>query len=354
MKTKNKATAKRGVISPHQLFFIFLVSRAVVALTFYQAILINGITPDTLISSLLALGINLLICLPAFLCVKYDKNPLDSGLGRIIFLFYFVFFAGVNVSRFAFFACEKTSGGESPLLFILIMTAAACYAAYLGIEALGRFSVLCAVFSVLLLTVIIILNFKNFHGYNFMPFFEGKSTDIFKNSLVFSSNSVEAPLFLLLNKKCSKETSKPLFLGIIASYLAILLMLLFCIGVLGKAATLFSFPVYTLFQMTSFKSFSRLDIVYSAFGFFAFFAKCAVLVYCADELTPIIKQKAKPLASFISVCIASLLIYQRFYSEIAASARLFYAVISIAFTVVIPCLYLVFKKRKKAEYEKKN
>ena len=352
MKTKNNAPAKRGVISPYQLFFIFLVSRAVVALTFYQAILLNGITPETLISSFLALGINLLLCSPAYLCVKYDKNPVASEIGRIIYLFYFVFFAGVNVSRFAFFACDKTVSGESPLLFVVIMTAAACYGAYLGIEALGRFSVLCAVFSVFLLCLIIFLNFKNFHGYNFMPFFEGERADIFKNSVVFSSNSVEPAIFLLLSKKCSAKSSKPLFFGILASYLAIALMLLFCIGVLGKAATLFSFPVYTLFQMTAFKSFSRLDIVYSAFGFFAVFAKCAVLVYCSSELLPIVKNKAKPFVLFIAVCAVSLLIYRRFFGEIASSARAFYAALSIAFSAVIPLLFLAVSKRKRADDEK--
>ena len=351
MKTRNNAPAKEGIISQYQLFFIFLVFRAVVALTFYQAILIDGITPETLISSLLALLINLLLCFPAFLCVKQNKNPLESEIGRIIYLIYFVFFASLNVSRFAFFACDKTLGGESPLLFIFIMTAAACYGAYLGIEALGRFSALCAVFSILLLIGLLLLNFKNFHVYNFMPFFEGKSADILKNSIVFSSNSVEAPLFLLLSNKCREKNAKPLFLGIIASYSAIFLMLLFCIGVLGRAGVLFSFPVYTLFQMTAFKSFSRLDILYSAFGFFAVFAKCAVLVYCSYELLPALKEKAKPFVLFPAVFALSLLIYQRFFSEIASSARIFYAVISILFTVVIPAVYLIFTKRKKAENE---
>lgn len=346
MKTNTENIAKRGVISPYQLFFIFLVSRAVVALTFFQAILINGISPDTLISALLALVINLLLCLPSFLCVKQNKNPLDTKAGRIFYLVYFVFYAGINISRFAFFASDKTSHGASSMLFAVLMCAAACYAAYLGIEALARFSVLCAVLSIIVLLLIAALNIKNFHLINFMPFYAQEKANIFKNSIVFSSNSIEPALFMALSKRCGKKPAKPLFFGIIASYIAIVVMLLFCIGVLGRAAFLFSFPVYTLFQMTAFKSFSRLDIVYTAFGFFALFAKCAVLIYCSGQCIIKLNPKVKSILLFAVSLISSILIYRRFYSEISGSARLFYGAAALAFLVIIPLGYLIFSKRK--------
>ncbi|MBQ9531114.1 MAG: GerAB/ArcD/ProY family transporter [Eubacterium sp.] len=346
MKTEAKKPTKRGVISPYQLFFIFLVSRAVVALTFYQSILFNGISPDALISSAIALGINLIFCIPSYICVKYNKNPLDTKAGRIIYFIYFVFFSGVNISRFAFFACDKTTHGDSPLLFIIIMTAAACYVAYLGIEALGRFSVLCAVLSIIVLIIIVMLNIKNFHPINFMPFFVGTKNEILENSYIFSSNSIEPALFFVLSKRCQSKPEKPLFYGIFASYIAIFIMLLFCIGVLGNAAPLFSFPVYTLFQMTAFKSFSRLDIVYTAFGFFALFAKCAYLVYCSGQCIQRMNAKIKTPLLFFSSLALSLLIYSRFYSEISNSTRWFYSAVATAFLVIIPICFTVFSKRR--------
>ena len=351
MTKTNKLPAKRGVISNYQLFFIFLVSRAVVALTFYQAILIGGVSPDSLISSFIALFLNLLLCVPSFLCVKYSKNPLKTKFGRALYLLYFVFYASINISRYAFFACDKTLHSQSPLLFIIVMAAAASYASYLGIEALGRFSVLCAVTSIGVLIIIIFLNFKNFRPINFMPFFDNGKKDILLNSLIFSSNSIEGALYLKLSDRCSEKSAKPLFFGIIASYAAIALMILFCVGVLGKAAKLFSFPIYTLFQMTAFKSFSRLDIIYSAFGFFALFSKCSLLIYCAKEVFPCVKNGAKP-ALLTALCtLSSLLIYRSFYSEIANRARWFYAALCFIFLVLIPCLYLLSGKRKKDEFE---
>ena len=349
MKSQTNKIAERGVISPYQLFFIVLVSRAVVALTFYQSILLNGISPDSLISSLIALAINLLLCVPCYLCVKNNKNPLETNTGRLFYLFYFVFIAGVNISRFAFFACDKTTHGDSPLLFAIIMSAAACYGAYLGIEALGRFSSACAVLSVAVLILIVLLNIKNFHPMNFMPFFAGTKADIIKNSFIFSSNSIEPALFLAFGNKCSSKSAKPLFWGIFASYSAIFIMLLFCIGVLGKAATLFSFPVYTLFQMTAFKSFSRLDIVYTAFGFFALFAKCAIILYCCSQCCEKLKSKTKNIVLFLAPLIASILIYRRFYSEITLSARWFYIALSGVFLLALPLGFIIFKRRNENE-----
>ena len=346
----NNSGAKRGVISPFQFFFIFLVSRAVVALTFYQSILLNGISPDTLISSALALCINLLLCFPAYLCYKKGRNPLKTKAGKTLYYSYFVFFACVNISRFAFFASGKTSRGTNALLFVFIMAAAACYAAYLKIEAVARFSVISAMLSILVLIVIMLLNIKNFHITDFMPFFVGSSGDIIKNALIFTSNSIEPVLFLALCDKCKSNQAKSLFWGIGASYAAIFLMLLFCIGVMGSAAPLFPFPVYTLFQMTAFKSFSRLDIVYTAFGFFALFVKCAVIILCAGECISFkIKNEAKGCALFILLSAVSALLCRQFYSGSVNTARTLYFILTILFAVVVPLIYLIFSRGKNYE-----
>ena len=349
MKSNIESLTERGVISPYQLFFVFLVSRGVVALTFYQSILHNGITPDSIISLILAIAINAVFCIPAYLCVKNNSSPVRFRTGRVIYLLYFVFFSGVNIARFAFFACDKTTHGDSAVLFIILMSAAACYAAFLGIEAIGRFSVICAAVSIILLAVITLLNVKNFHLFNFLPFFVGTKYQTLQNSLVFSSNSVEPALFLFLSKRCKDDSAKPLFFGVFASYFAALIMLVFCIGVLGTATSLFSYPVFTLFQMTAFKSFSRLDIVYTAFGFFALFAKCSVLVYCSSQCVKPMKQKTKAILLFAVTGVVSFLIYKQFYSETIGNARWFYTAVSIAFSFIIPLIFLISKRSKENE-----
>lgn len=339
--------AKSGKISPYQLFFIFLVCRAVVALTFYQSILKNGISPDTLISSLIALFINLLICIPPVLCCKNGKNPLDTVSGRIIYFLYFLFFAGINISRFAFFASDKTSSlGSSVLLFILIMAGAACYAAYLSIEAISRFSVICAVVSILVLILLIALNIRNFDFINFVPFLVGSKAEIIHNSLVFSSNSIEPALLFALYGKAEKNQGKSLLLGISASYFAIFLMLSFCIGVLGSASPLFPYPVYTLFQMTATGSYSRLDIAYTAFGFFALFVKCSVIIYALSLCVKKTESKYKFFLLFVAAALVSYLLFRLYFSNTLNSAGIFYFAVTAVFNVIIPLIYLIFTRKK--------
>ena len=343
--------SKRGVISPYQLFFIILASRAVVALTFYQSVLKNGVSPDSLLSSLLALGINLLLCLPAVLCCKKEKSPLKTGAGRIIYFVYYFFFAGINAARFALFANERTVNGAGIMLFIFLMCAAACYAAFLGIEAIGRFSVICAVLSVFLLLIIMLLNIKSFHPSDFLPFFVGSRADIAQNSLIFSSGSIEPALYFILFEKCEKSRAKGLLWGIVASYGAIFLMLLFCVGVLGSAAPLFDYPVFTLFQMTAFGSFSRLDILYTAFGFFALFAKCAVLVYCAAACIKRTSPKAKEAFIFVPLAVLSFFLCRLLSSQSADFSRKLYIYLTLVFCVLIPLLFLLIPKKGRKKNE---
>ena len=344
----NNGISKPERISAPQLFFIFLVSRAVVALTFYQSILKNGISPDTLISALIALAINLLLCIPPVLCCIKEKNPLDTKSGRIIYSLYFLFFAGVNISRFAFFASDKTSAG-SFLLFIIIMAGASCYAAYLSIEAISRFSVICALLSIFILLLLIALNIKNFEFINFIPFFTGGKKTVLENSMVFSSNSIEPALLFALFKKTDKNQNKSLYLGIAASYIAILLMLGFCIGVLGSAAPLFTYPVYTLFQMTAAGSFSRLDILYTAFGFFALFAKCSVIIYVLSRCVKASDFKIGFPLIFVFTSIVSYLLYRLYFSNTLSRAGIFYFALSIVFNALIPIIRLVFRRKKGAK-----
>ena len=341
--------AKRGKIAPYQLFFIILVSRSVVALTFYQAILINGLSPDIIISALIAFTLNIFICVPSYFCTKSGKNPLDSAVLKWLYFTYFLFFSGVNISRFAYFASEKTFFGNGAVFFIILMASAACYAAYTGIESLGRFCFICAVISIILLIMISLLNVKNFRIENFIPFFVSDKNEILQNALIFASNSIEAPIFLLLYGRTNNPNAKPPFLGICASYASIIIMRLFCISVLGAASALFPYPVYTLFQMTSFKSFSRLDILYTAFGFFALFAKCAVLIYCAAGVTKKFTSKTKCLALFVISSVISLLIYHRFFDEIINGVRRFYLIISIIFCIALPLIFLILPKKRKEE-----
>lgn len=70
------------------------------------------------------------------------------------------------------------------------------------------------------------------------------------------------------------------------SYLTTSLLFLFAIGVMGDAAGLQAFPVYTLSQLAGSGSMVRMDALYTGFWIFAIFIKAALLIYCAVETLP--------------------------------------------------------------------
>lgn len=71
--------AKRGKISPRQLFCIFFVSRIVVSLTYVQSVSVGKFDTDVPISFALSMPLTFLMSVPAVLCVKKKKSPQFSS-----------------------------------------------------------------------------------------------------------------------------------------------------------------------------------------------------------------------------------------------------------------------------------
>lgn len=341
--------AKRGKISAYQLFVILVISRGVVAITFFQSVLNGGVTADSLLSLVFACLFTLLLSVPAYLCVVKYKNPLSSKWASIIYLIYYMFFSAVNISRFAFFASSRISQNSTDIMFIVFFTLAVCYAASLGIESLARASSICGVVSVLVLLAVALLNIKNFEFLNLFPFFINSKNSILENSLVFASNSIEPVMFLSLSRVTNAKKAKPLFLSVIIVYAAIIILILFCVGVLGRGTSLYAYPIFTLFQMTSFKNFSRLDMIHTAFGVFALFLKCSVLIFCASSSFKKFNYTKKCFAISAIVGIVAVFINKLFSTQIVVNSRFIYIWISIIFCIVIPVLFLLFAKKEKGE-----
>jgi hypothetical protein len=83
--------AKRGKISPVQLFFILLVSRLVVTLTYIQMVSVGKLSSDLMISIALAYCFTMVSSLPAYICIVKNKNPFDVKWIAIFYAVYFIF-----------------------------------------------------------------------------------------------------------------------------------------------------------------------------------------------------------------------------------------------------------------------
>lgn len=336
--------AKSGVISQGQLFFLIFVSRTVVSFTNVRAISVGNLSADILLSFAMSYAAALLLSLPVVLCLKKGKSPLKSKILSPIYSFYFLVFCAVNVGRFSYFASSRMNPRISLLVFSFLILSAACYCAYLGIEGLGRFASFCGVILLIVILAATVLNLDKFNALNLYPVWSNSRENIFMNTAVFTSNTIEPLLLLALGDKVNKNPSKPYFLGISLAFLSVLLLLLFCLGVLGAGADFRSFPIFSLFQLASFFNTSRMDILHTAFWVLGVLLKCSVLIYCCVEC---FKKPSRKKRSIISSAVAFLLtalIYYAAQGYIADYSKTVIVAFFVLLVVVVPTLWLIFSK----------
>lgn len=336
--------AKSGVISQSQFFFLIFVSRTVVSFTYVRAISVGNLSTDILLSFAMSYAAALLFSLPAVLCLKNRKSPLNSKIMSLIYSLYFLVFTAVNVGRFSYFASSRMNPRISLLFFAFLILAAACYCAYLGIESIGRFASFCGVILILVILAATVLNLDKFNVLNLYPIYGNSREDIFYNTAVFTSNTIEPLLLLSLGDKVNKNPSKPYFFGVSLAFLSVLVLLAFCCGVLGAGADFRSFPIFTLFQLASFFNTSRMDIIHTAFWVLGVLLKCSVLVYCCVECFKKPNRKKRSIISSAVAFLFTVLIYYAAQGYIADYSKIVIVVLFVLLAVIVPTLWLIFSK----------
>ena len=336
------------MISGYQLFYILLVSRVVVTLTYFKSISAGNLSTDMLISFGIAYLLSLVFALPAYYCAVKYKNPLENKWVSLLYMLLFIYLAAANISRFAYFASSGVYPESSMTFVIILITAAVCYSAVLGIESLGRFSLFCGAVLFFVAAVVILANLKNINPVNYYPVFKNSRREIYENSLVFASNSLEPAVFLSLCTRVNGKKAKPLFFGITASYLLIFLIMFTCIGVMGGAGELYAFPVFTLFQLASVGTFSRLDMIHTAFWVFSLFLKSSVFIYCASVSVKRFRHSVKcAVLSVVSGAGAIVINQLTLKTNLTDKSIIISAAICFVFVVLIPIMFLIFGKKNK-------
>lgn len=340
----NYAKSKRGMISPIQLFFVLLVSRIVVTLTYVQTVSVGKLGGDFLFSIALSYILTMLFSIPIIMCLKKGKSAVLS----VFYSVYFIWLSAVNISRFSYFASSRISANSSMLFFIVAIVAASCYCAALGIEGISRFGSFCGALLLITVGVVLIFNLHNLTKINYYPLEINSRFDIFKNALVMTSNSAEPAVLFIVSKRVHGAKIKPLLAGISASYLTVFLLIVFVIGVMGSAASLQAYPVFTLFQMASVGSFSRLDMLHTAFWVLALLLKSAVYIYASSITIKQFKHSNKCIAVSTLITAVSLLIVFALGTSMIEITK-YASTISFAIFVVLLPLITSFRREKSNE-----
>lgn len=335
--------AKKNKVAPVSIFFLLYISRIVVSLTSAQLVTTGKMKTDILISICIAMFVTLLLALPAVLCYIKHKNPFDVKWISLLYSIYFIFLAGVNISRFSYFASTTLNPDSQAWVFSVIVAICACYGAYLGIESLSRFSAFGFILLVLAIFTAVLCNLENFQQLNYYPLVSNDAQTIMKNVMYMTASSSESVIFLCLCKRVNGKATKPFLWSIVAAFLTIFILFMSAVGILGDSASLNAFPLYTMFQLAKIGLLERIDIFYISFWIFGIFIKSVLLIYCASISFPKMKNSVKCMIS--TVLALALSIYLSEFVPVSNVKQIVYMIPFAVFCIVIPVATLIFKKR---------
>lgn len=336
-------SATRGKISPLGLFYILFICRIVVSLTSVHSVSKTEINSQSLISYILAMLLTVVFSLPAIFCCKKGKNPIDVKCVSKLYYVYFLIVASVSVSRFSYFASTTLNPETQGWLFALIVCTCAFYGAFLGIEALSRFSAFCFVLLSLAVVSVILCNFNTFREINLYPIITSSKFDLIKNAVVFASNTSEIAMFLAISPKVNGRCERSYIRFICLSFLTVFILLYFAIAVMGKSVVIRNFPFYSFFQISKFGTFERLDVLHISFWIMGVFVKAVTSLYCASSCVSKKPKRSFVFASSFIVFVISILMLK--LSDGQGVNYEFTMILFFVFCVIIPVSTLVFKKK---------
>lgn len=338
---------KSGKISAFSLFAMLYISRLVVSLTHVQSIMAGRLSTQMLMSVAVAFGLSLLFAVPVVLCLRRESSPLENPVMGTLFACNFIFLAAVNVCRFAYFASAQLNPEAKSWGFALLIFLFSVYGASLGLQGLSRFSGFAFFLIVLVVAVMLGYNVQHFQWFRLFPVGSNTAGEVVRNGVVLSANTAEIDLLLVLAPAVVPNRRRyGAFYGAMGcSYLTVCLLFLFAIGVMGEAAGIQAFPIYTLSQLAGSGSMVRMDALYTGFWIFAIFIKAALLLYAAAITLPgngrhRTKCRCAGGAAFVLSCLLGRLM------TVGQHSALITVVPFLAFSTVIPLFWLLRRRRE--------
>lgn len=357
---------KSTKISIWQLFSIVLLSRLLTLLT-YTPVGAESLkhTSDYFPAVGFAVLFILLFSLPlvwqrkAFpnhdlVDIAYYASPLLSKGTSLCLAFFFAFNVLTTLGKLEWFVGTIIFPENSSSLFVLICVAAACYAASLGLEAVGRASgislvVFCASFIFIMFAMSDKIDFLNFSP----VFYDGVQPSL-KAGLDAATRTVEIAVLSVLMPRASGNPGK-MYTAFITSLGGwMLLVFFFVTGGLGDFVFSQLFPIHAMAELSQFSVFQRFDVLLTGVWILTAFIKISLLLYLqAMLLQKSFVPKWKNIYILVAGAVVFLVqilfggVFSEFFFGTSLLERLIFFVL---FVVVLPLAVLTAAtlKRKRA------
>ncbi len=357
----------KGKISAFQFFIMLFLSRTLTTVTYLSSYAENIRLSDMLVQPIFRIIIGTLIMLPLyflykkhknknFLQIVNDKSKTLAKVLSIVFVLYFFYFTVVTIARLDLFAGTivfPETDVKYMLIFAIILC---CYGAYLGLEALGRSSVISAVLVVPALIFIMLTLVKKVDLLNLTPIFYNGVTSVVKVAVDSVGQTVEYGIIALMAPRVTGKYRKGYYIWLFSQVALMAVMFFFACTVMGNFASTQLFPFHTMASLAEFSMFTRLDAIFTGVWIMCAFIKAGLLVFLQAEILSTYFGKFKRVHYLIAIgiitIIANLIISQqveRFMIVDSSVIKIIFTGISVLF---IPLFVLFFTRKETPKCEK--
>ena len=357
----------KGKISVFQFFVMLFLSRTLTTVTYLSSYTENIRLSDMLIQPIFRIIIGTLIMLPVYffyrkhkgkniLEIVNDKSKIIGKLLSAVFVLYFFYFTVVTIARLDLFAGTVVfpeTDVDYMLIFAVILC---CYGAYLGLEALGRSSVISAVLVVPALIFIILTLIKKVDLLNMTPIFYNGVMSVVKVSVDAVGQTVEYGIIALMLPRITGKYRKGYFVWLFSQVSLMAVMFFFACTVMGNFASTQLFPFHTLASLAEFSMFSRLDAIFTGVWIMCAFIKAGLLIYLQAEILTTYFGKFRRTHYLVVIgiitIIANLLISQQVKWFTIIDNSIIKIIITGISVLIIPLLVLFIARKENDKCEK--
>lgn len=357
----------KGKISAFQFFVMLFLSRTLTTVTYLSSYTESIRLSDMLIQPIFRIIIGTLIMLPLYFLYKRHKgknileivNDKSKTLGKLlsaIFVLYFFYFTVVTIARLDLFAGTivfPETDVEYMLIFAVILC---CYGAYLGLEALGRSSVISAVLVVSALIFIMLTLVKKVDLLNLTPIFYNGVLPVVKVSVDAVGQTVEYGIVALMMPRVTGKYRKGYYIWLFSQVSLMALMFFFATTIMGNFASTQLFPFHTMASLAEFSMFTRLDAIFTGVWIMCAFIKAGLLIYLQAEILTTYFGKFKRIHYLVAIgiitIIANLLISQQVEWFTIIDNSIIKIIITGVSVLIIPLLVFFVCRKENDRCEK--
>lgn len=354
-------------ISVWQLFAVLLLSRLLTLLTYTTLGVPDMQNADYFPAAVFSVLFILLFSVMLFVQMRYFpahdltdiayfSSPVFSKCVSVLYAVYFLLVALETLARLELFVSTVIFPSRQSGFLILICVVAACYAASLGVEALGRTGAICFSLFVAVFLFIMFAMADKIDFLNFSPMFYDGIKPSLSSGLSAATHSSEIMMFAMMLPRVSGNVKKSY-----AAWLAVflgssLLVFFFVFGGLGYFALTQLFPIHAVAVLSEVSVFQRFDVLLTGVWILNAFVKISFLLYLVSEL---LQKSFRPAWKNRYIAVSGVLIAAAQIFFVGSFTGYFYSIgmwtrtaVFALFAVILPAIILLSARGKRGEKAK--